>query len=205
MSKKRKNNNKNVDRTMKIVLPEGLSSNEMRDIIVSSLLAYDQAKKEPEKEALEKEMQERRKQLGYKDYSRCRPIRRFFLTILNRIKVFFKILFMPKEKITGDTATTGLMKMAVSLLFGAVKWLLRLVAFISVLYYPLSLLIPHLTRIELVQYPAFIIVGIIAFLFGQLFRLASIEVEKMKDHNYVVDIFAAVAAIVAIIISVIDR
>ena len=72
MSKKRKNNNKNVDRTMKIVLPEGLSSNEMRDIIVSSLLAYDQAKKEPEKEALEKEMQERRQQLGYKDYSRCR-------------------------------------------------------------------------------------------------------------------------------------
>ena len=204
MSKK-KNNSKKMDKTISIVLPENLSQDEIKTLIVDSLLAYEQAKENLELKRIEHEQQIRRELVGYKDYSNRDLLARIFLTLLNRIVVLFKLLFMPKQKITGDTATTGLMKIAVSLLFAAVKWLLRLVAFVSVLAYPLSLFLPGFSQIELRQYPMFIIVGIVAFLLGQLFRLASIEMEKMKDHNYVVDIFAAVAAIVAIIISVMVR
>ena len=194
-----------MDKTINIVLPENVSQDEIKTLIVDSLLAYEQAKESREQKRIEHEQQIRRELVGYKDYSNRNLLARSFLTLLNRIVILFKLLFMPKHKITGDTATTGLMKIAVSLLFAAVKWLLRLVAIISVFYYPLSLSIPSINRIESAQYSVFIIVGIVAFLLGQLFRLASIEIEKMKDHNYVVDIFAAVAAIVAIIISVVVR
>ena len=182
-----------------------MSQAEMQNLIVSSLLEYDKAKAEREKEAEENDLQARRNLVGYKDYSDRKFIPRVFLTFINRIVVLFRLLFMPKEKIKGDYATTGLMKFAVSILFAAAKWVFRVFGIYGLISYPLTFVFPNLAKIDIPTYFVYIGFGITALLLAQMFRLASIEVEKLKDHNYVVDIFAAVAALVAIIVSLIIR
>ncbi len=203
-AKKQKSDEK-VAAPINLVLPDNMSQADMQNLIVSSLLEYDKAKAEREKKTEESDLQARRDLVGYKDYSNRGFISRVFLTFLNRFAVFIRILFMPKEKIKGDYATTGLMKFAVSIIFTAVKWILWIVSLVFIASYPLSIIIPNIHNINPAMYPAYIGFGVLAFIFAQLFRVASIEIEKMKDHNYIVDIFAAVAAIVAIIVSLIIR
>ena len=207
MSKKTNKQKKeqNTVPPVNLVIPDNMSNNEMQELLVKSLLAYDEAKKELEVKAEEEALLERQKLLGYKDYSGWKLIPRVFLQFFNRIAVIIRILFMPKKTIKGDYATTGLMKIGVSMLFGLAKWLLWIVSICCFLSYPLSQMLPNNPKIELSMYPAYIGFGLLAFIFAQLFRIASIEIEKMKDHNYIVDIFAAVAAIVAIIISLVIR
>lgn len=188
-----------------LVFPDNMSNKEMQELLVNSLLDYDKAKKDLEIKAEEEALLERQKLLGYKDYSDRKLIPRLFLQFFNRIAVIFRILFMSRERIKGDYATTVLMKIGVSLLFGLAKWLLWIVSICCFLSYPLSQMLPNNPKIELSMYPAYIGFGVLAFIFAQLFRIASIEIEKMKDHNYIVDIFAAVAAIVAIIVSLAIR
>ncbi len=207
MSKKSNSQNKknNTSDYMGAVSPNRTSKQDLEDTIVKALLSYDQARKESDKKIAEKEFQDRHTTLGYKDYSQRKGIVRLILVFFNRLGVFIRILFMPRDKIKGDFATTNLMKFAVSFLFSAAKLLLWAVSFVTLLSYPLSLITPNLEKMDLSAYPTYLCIGIISFIFAQLFRIASIEIEKMEDHNYIVDVFAAVAAIVAIIISIIHR
>ena len=207
MSKKKKthNNNDKAKPPINLVLPGNIPQEDMKNLIVNSLLAYDEEKKKLEKQEQEKEAQEWRKKIGYKDYSDRKWLPRVFLTFFNDIKTMLKILFMPKKSISGDHATSGLMKLFVMLFFIICKWILWGVFIASVLSYPLSLIFHNFPTIDPASYPSYIGIGIITLMLAQLFRMASIEVEKMKDHNYIVDIFAAVAAVVAIIISFLIR
>ena len=207
MSKKKKvhHNDDKMTPPINLILPDNMPQEDMQNLIVNSLLAYDEAKKEREKVYEEQELIERRQAVGYKDFSNRRFVPRLFFTFINKVWVLLKILFMSKQKIKGDYSTIGLMKFAVSILFSAAKWILWGIAFILFLSYPFSLILPKAPDIALSIYPAYISFGVLALLFAQLFRVASIEIEKMKDHNYVVDIFAAVAAVVAIIISFVIR
>ena len=207
MSKKKKAH-QNYDKTtplISFVLPDNMPQEDMQNLIVNSLLAYDEAKKKLEKQEHEKEAQEWREKIGYKDYSDRKWLPRVLLTFFNSIKTMLKILFMPKKKINGDHATSGLMKLFVILFFNVCKWVLWGVFIAAVLSYPVSLIFHNYHTIYPAFYPSCIEIGVIAFILAQLFRMATIEVEKMKDHNYVVDIFAAVAAVVAIILSFVIR
>ena len=207
MSKKSNSQNQknNTSAPKSTASPKTTAKQDLEDTIVKALLSYDQAKKESDKRNAEKELRDRHESLGYKDYSRRKGIVRLILIFFNRLAVFIRILFMPRDKIKGDFATTNLMKFAVSFLFSTAKLLLWAVSFVTLLSYPLSLIIKKKKKMDLSAYPTYLCIGIISFIFAQLFRIASIEIEKMKDHNYIVDVFAAVAAIVAIIISIIHR
>lgn len=182
-----------------------MSSDDLQETIVNSLLVYDQKKAEMAKQAEEDELQTRREAIGYKDYSNRKLIPRIIMIFLNRLKVFIRVLFMPKEKIRGEYMTTSLMSTAVSSLFGLIKWMLWIIAAVLLLRYPLSFVVPSIPTIKMSLYLVYIGISILAFVFAQVFRIVSIEMEKMQDRNYVVDIFAAVTAIVSIIISLVIR
>ena len=203
-AKKQKNDEKTAP-PINLVLPDNMPQEDMQNLIVNSLLAYDEAKKKLEMQEQEKGAQEWREKIGYKDYSDRKWLPRVFLTFFNSIKTMLKILFMPKKKINGDHATSGLMKLFVMLFFKACKWVLWVVSITAFLSYPLSLILHNAPVIDPAVYPSYLGIGIIALMLAQLFRMASIEVQKMRDHNYIVDIFAAVAAVVAIIISFVIR
>ena len=126
MSKKKKahNNDDKAVPPFNLVLPDNIPQEDMKKLIVNSLLAYDEAKKKLEKQEQEKEAQEWREKIGYKDYSDRKWLPRVFLTFFNSIKTMLKILFMPKKKISGDYATSGLMKLFVTLFFKVCSHLL---------------------------------------------------------------------------------
>ena len=205
MSRSRKRNKEKTTGQITLVLPENMSQEEMKNLIVSSLLEYDKVKMKIENEAGVSKAQARRDLVGYKDYSDRKLIQRIFMTLVNSVGVLFRILFMPKNKISGAYATTGLMKFAVSGLFSIAKWVLWGLTGFCFLSYPLSIIIPGLQAVDLRLYPTYIGIGILTLLLAQMFRIAGIEIEKMDDHNYIVDIFAAVAATVAIVISVVIK
>lgn len=208
MSEKKKQKNKTEkakEIPLNISFPDTMSQEEIKNVIVESLLAYDLKKQEIEQQNQKKEQEEWREKIGYKDYSDKKWLPKIFLTFFNRIGSFLKIIFMPKKKISGDHAISSLMKIAVSLFFTITKWALWLVFAVCVLSYPIQFIALQSPKLPLESYPTYIALGLLAFLFAQMFRIASIEVEKIKDHNYIVDIFAAVAAVIAIIVSLIIR
>ncbi len=190
---------------LNITMPSGISNAEMQALIVSSLLEYDRQKQELEKQKEKFEREEWLERIGYKDYSDRKLIPRIILTNANSILALVKLLSMPKGRISGDHATIGLMRIALALAFSLTKLVLWVVSAYLLLSYPCSLIIPSINRMHFSVAVPYIVFGFLSLLFAQLFRIASIEIEKIRDRNYLVGLFAAVAAVVAIIVSLINR
>ena len=162
-------------------------------------------KQEIAKQKEAEEANEWRRKIGYKDYSDRKFFHRAVLTFVNSVWVLLKVLFMRKERIDGDFATVGLMRIALSATFSIAKLVLWVISAAGLLIYPISLIVPSIPKMTFPSALSYIAIGLTSLLFAQLFRIAGIEIEKMKDRDYVVEVFAAVAAVVAIIVSVVLR
>ena len=184
---------------------ERLSDDEFRNLIADSLLLYDQKKQEREKHRQEEERRKWQEKVGLRDYSGRPLLPRTLLTFANRFIVFIKILFLPKRKIEGDHATSFLLNLAVSETFRVTAWLLWIGAFLLVGRGIRGLAQPGYSSMSTIQNITAICLALLSVIFAQIFRMASIEVEKMKDRNYVADIFAAVAAVAGIIVAIVLR
>ena len=189
---------------LNITMPSGMSNAEMQALIVSSLIEFDRQKQELEKQKEEAEREEWLGRIGYKDYSDRKFIARSILTSVNSILALVRLLFMPKKMISGDHATVGLMRIALALTFSLAKLVLWGVGAVLLLLYPCSLIIPNIPKMQFSTAVPYIVLGLFALVFAQLFRIASIEIENMRDRNYLFGVFAAVAAVAAIIISLIN-
>lgn len=191
--------------SLNITIPDGMSASEMQSLIVNALLEYDQKKQARDKQIEAESLNEWRQRIGCKDYSDRKFLPRTVLTIVNSLWAFIKILLMPKKRIIGDFATVSLMSVAVSLVFSIVKWVLWVLSAVFLLIYPCSIIVPSMPIIQFSKAVLYLVIGLFLLLLAQLFRIASIEIEKMRDRKYVVDIFAAVAAVMAIIVSLVIR
>ena len=73
-----------------------------------------------------------------------------------------------------------------------------LVAFI-----PISFVLPNIDNLNGVQIVFYIIMAFFMFVSSRLFRIASIEAEKMEDRNNLYGLFASIASIISIVTAVI--
>lgn len=203
MSKSRKRKVKKTQNTtpLNITMPSGMSNSEIQALIVSSLLEYDRQKRDLEMREKDAEQKEWLSRIGYKEYSNQRFVPRTFLSLVNLFSSFIQLLFMRKESVRGDYATVSLMRIAILLAFSLTKCILWFVSAVFILSYPCSLVIPSIPNMSFIDALPSIGCGLITLIIAQLFRIASIEIEKMKDRKYLVDIFAAVTAVAAIVIS----
>lgn len=186
-----------------IVLPDSLSAEEMQQIITNALLAVEDAK---EQRATEKKKQERknfREAMGYEDYSSEKGLKKSVLVFLNRIKMVFKLLFAPKRLIKGDDATIGLLKMMVETFFGMAKWATTLFAAIVIAYIPLQYIVEAIPVISIGQNIIGGMSAVASFLLSRMFRMASIEVDKIEDRSLLFGIFTSIASIVSIAVTII--
>lgn len=114
-----------------------------------------------------------------------------------------KTLFAKKENIKGTRVTTNLLQVTVSFLFKGIWILLWILALciigggVANFWLDFSPALSHL-----VYFPFFLLYGFLAILFAQLFRIASIEIEKLQDQNMVIGIFTAVIAAITLIITI---
>ena len=186
-----------------IVLPDSLSAEEMQKIITNALLAVEDVKEQRTTEKKEQERKNFREAMGYKDYSTEKGMKKSILVFLNRIKMIFKLLFAPKRLIKGDDATFGLLKMTVETFFWLAKWATTLFAAIVIAYIPLQYIVEAIPVISTGQNIIFGMYAVVSFLLSRMFRMASIEVDKIEDRSLLFGIFASITSIVSIVVAII--
>lgn len=205
MSKKKKNNKRENVQTnsLNLFLPEHIDKNELQNIIANALIESEEIKKQREEKQHEEELKNWQKTIGYKDYSNSTSKFKFFLQFWNDISILLKVCFISESKITGgDRVISNLLKIIPSLFFIIVKWLLTILALFIFLLIPFQVVNADI-QVPLYINMLFIILSIVVFMFSRIFKIASIEVDKMEDRGYLVGIFASITSTLSIIIAII--
>lgn len=166
--------------------------------LAQAVLDAEQMRQQAEENLAEEKRQEILKQrveaLGEKDFS---YIKNWFVrnlrTALNKLAVFIHLLFVPKEIAKNISAVDSLFRAATSGLFFIIRIVLYVIT--AVLLYLL------VTELNLVYF----LYGIAAFVSAQIFRIAQIEVDYMKDREYLMAIFASIIAIVSLAVTIISE
>ena len=194
-NRKRKSDSKNMQ-SLNITLPENLTPDEMQHIIAQAIIEADEIKETRELKKREEKIAQWQATIGYKECEKK------LSNFLNRIKVFFKILFLPEKKIEGNRASSVLLKMFIHLFF----WLMKLLFAVLALYlflHSISPLINNTNSLPWYQNIIYLPYSFFSFVISRLFRMASIEIDKNENKNYLSSIFACIASVISIIIAVI--
>lgn len=183
--------------SVNINLPGNMSADEMQHIIAHAIVEAEEIKAQKEAEQSETALAEWHAIIGYKKYENK------FRNILNEIKVFFKVMFLPKRHIEGDRASTALLKTVISSFFWIMKWCSLGFAVCLFAFIPAQFLIHDVATLPLYQNVIIVLFGTASFIFSRLFRIISIEIDKLDDRNFLFGLFASVTSLVSIIIAVI--
>ena len=186
-----------------IVLPDSMSAEEMQQIITNALLAVEDTKEQKAKEQKEQERKNFREAMGYKDYPHEKGLKSLFLVFCNRVKMLFKLFLAPKHLIKGDDATFGLLKMSIEIFFWVAKWAATLFTVFAIAYIPLQYIVEAIPVLSIMSNVLLGCFAFSSFLLSRMFRMASIEVDKIEDRSLLFGIFASVASIISIVIAVV--
>lgn len=107
--------------SINISLPENIYAEELQQVIARAIVEAEKVKAQEEADRREADLREWHKVIGCKNYDNK------LLNALNYFKVFFKILFLPKKHMKGNTASVVLLKSFISLFFWAMEWLSLLI------------------------------------------------------------------------------
>lgn len=204
---KRKKQKKNQKRDNiikeKITFGSSVDEEALTRIIANSLIEYDKRKKHIEEDKKEQQQKEFYKLVGVKDYSNERQPKRAIKAFLNWIKVFFNIIFMRAKNIEGTRATFALTKVFVFLMFVLVSACLICFGILLIAFIPLQYIIPIITPIPWYGSVILVILALAAFVFASFFRMASVEIDKLKDINLIFCLLSAIVSILSVILAVI--
>lgn len=120
-----------------------------------------------------------------------------------RDKMLFKLFFAPKHLIKGDDATFGLLKMSIEIFFWVAKWAATLFTVFAIAYIPLKYIVEAIPVLPIMSNVLLGCFAFSSFLLSRMFRMASIEVDKIEDRSLLFGIFASVASIVSIVIAIV--
>ncbi len=203
MAKKNKNSKNAPSNTVNIVLPDSLNAEEMQQIITNALLAVEDSKEQRAKEQKEQDRKNFREAMGYKDYPHEKGLKRSFLVFCNRVKMLFKLFYAPKHLIKGDDMTFGLLKISIEIIFWVAKWTATLFTIFAIAYIPLQYIVETIPVLPIMSNVLLGGFAFSSFLLSRMFRMASIEVDKIEDRSLLFGIFASVASIVSILIAIV--
>lgn len=198
---KNKKTKQNADskplQSVNINLPENMSAEEMQRIIANAIVEAEEIKAQKEEEQRKVDLAEWHNKIGYKEYEN--KLKQFF----NEVKVLKNILFLPKNDIKGDLASSVLLKSFIALFFWIMKWCSLLLAIFLISYLPARFFIEKMSSFPWLLYLYCIPFAFLAFIFSRLFRMAGIEIDNLDDRNYLFGLFASITSLVSIIIAVI--
>lgn len=189
---KNKKNKKNT--TEKVIDKNSVDEQVLSQAIVKAYFEIEDKKKENEQKQSEREQKEWLSFLGQKDYP---ADKKWFLKKWHRFRNDFvgiwRLLFIKAKDVKDMRATFGLISMATALVFRSCKWLL----------YALSLYVFILSLNNKILLIMGTSLSIMIWMIARLFRIAALEIDKMRDTNMLLTIFSAALTFVTIIIPVI--
>jgi hypothetical protein len=155
------------------------------------------ADKERERQVLETEEEKRKRfeALGKKDFSsEKRWIVRKIKELINSISVIFHILFIKRSDAQYLSGTNVLFRGMTLMIFGGAKLGLYALA--------IYLIVQGIINKE---YATYGIWAVAAVLYAQIFRITQFEIERIKDQEYLVAIFATIISVVSLVVSIFLR
>lgn len=159
-------------------------------IIVSALTEYDRQKQEATKAEEERIRKADEKRLGINGNK-------------GKIRAVLKILLRPKKYAKNMNAGVGLVRVALYAFYKLVELIVGLCAILFIAVIPLQYCIPSVVPMKLYLSVVSGVWGITLLLLSRMFRIAAIEVDEVKDNNYLFGLFTAVTSIVSAIVSII--
>lgn len=159
-------------------------------IIVSALAEYDRQKQEAAKAEEERNRKAEEKRLGINGNK-------------GKFRAVLKILFHPKKYAKNMNAGTALVKLALQGFYKIVEWIVGLCAILFIAVIPLQYCIPSVVPMKWYLSVVSGVWGITLLLLSRMFRIAAIEVDEVKDNNYLFGLFAAMASIISIIVAIV--
>lgn len=193
MSKKKKSKVPS-NTQINITLPDDLSVDEMIKIIAEGLMAFEERKKEREDQELEEWSKEWRQKLGIDDFLEVKRPKRWILKFRNRIKAFFKVLFMPRRHVKGNEITLAIVQLLLAAFF--------CVAFIALMVLGVTMItltLFHIREMDLGSIVMFLSAGVVSVVASGLFKVASSESLSIKNPNYIFGLFTCVVSVASII------
>lgn len=163
----------------------------MEKIIAQAIIKADEMRVQKEEEKRKEIDKKWHETIGYKDYSNRKGIEKWMFRFVNDIVILAKIPFIPKEKIETDWISWSLLKAAMVILFRLITYGFLLLA-LSLFYFS-------------IQQKNFIYISF-AFLFYALagiFRMTSVEIDKIQDRNYLIGLFTAIITVISVIVAII--
>ena len=174
-----------------------MSADELQHMIANAIMEAEDMKAKREADRKAEELAEWHKVIGY-DKSKTGIAK-----VWNEFSSTVKAMFVAKKYIKGDRASTAIIQGLLQLCFQALYWICSFFAFMLLVCIPLSFALPNIEKINEVQIVFFLLMTICMFVSSRLFRIASIEAEKMEDRNNLYGLFASIASIISIVIAVI--
>lgn len=191
--KKQKQNNKkkqNPDNSNQIIIDDQM----MTDAIVRAYQIIENQKLEKKIELEKKERGEWQEIMGQKEYpenekwylQRLHIARNNFMSIWN-------LLFFKSKNARDLRATYSLIQLAVVMIFKLCKWCLYFVSFAAVA----SVFKNGWDNLSN------LVIAFVIWAFARMFRIASFEVEKVKDGNLLIALFSGCISFVAMVVAII--
>ena len=174
-----------------------MSADELQHMIANAIMEAEDMKAKREADKKEAELAEWHKVTGY-DKSKTGIAK-----VWNGFSSTVKAMFVAKKYIKGDRASTALIQLLLKSCFQVLRWTSSFFAFILLVYISLSFAQPNIGNLNWFQILSYVVPSIAIFAASRLFRIASIEAEKMEDRNNLYGLFASIASIISIVIAVI--
>lgn len=187
---KQKQRNQNKVENVKIDTLTTLDDERITKIIVNALTEYDKQKQEAAKVEKEKERKAAEAKLGIKGNK-------------GKLTAVLKAAISPKKYKENLTVNVGLIQLALKLLYWIIEVGLYIIAAYLFLCLPLHNIIPQLTNVDIGLLIGFFGFSFPILLLARIFRMAAIEVDEIRDNNYLFGLFAAMASIISIIVAIV--
>ena len=201
MSKKNSKSKNSQDKAQptipSVIFPAEMSQEEMQHIIANAIIEAQKTKEDAKQKQKEANIRELQEAIGLKEYNDKNRLLRIIKITINRIKCFFKICFLSRKNIKGDRATFGILSMLLTLIFALVSLVLYVVTFIFFVCGIIALIRGQGAPLWGIEWYAFIPFSFAAFVFASIFRISSIEIEKVEDRDYIQSLLNIVLTIIA--------
>ena len=202
MSKRKKSQKQNNETNQPApvhtnVVSGQMSVDELQHMIANAIMEAEDMKAKREADRKAEELAEWHKAIGY-DKSKTGIAK-----VWNGFSSTVMAMFVPKKYINGDRTSTALIQLLLNSCFQVLRFICSILMLLLIVTIPLSFTSSLIPRLNWSQIVFCILMSILMLMISRLFRIASIEAEKMEDRNNLYGLFASIASIISIVIAVI--
>lgn len=207
MASKKKNGKRNTSsqncNSKEIIFSTPISADELKRVIAEALVEAEELKTQKVREQKEQELRERWKVVKYKDYNDKPKSVRWLFRFCNDVNVVIRLCFIPKDRIKGDLVNSIFLKTMLGGIFGGGRFLFGIISLLLFAYIPAQYFIKQIPSTSWIVNVGVAVLSVILFLDSRMFRIASIEIKKSQDVNFIFGMLASLSSILSIIIAII--